>query len=54
MSESIDSVTVIGWQLCLLIGFILIAAIMIMIKLTLGSCYVPPCALDRRQDRKIL
>ena len=53
MSTSADHAAVLDWPILLLIGFLLIGAIAIMLKLTVGSCYKPPSASDRYEESKV-
>jgi hypothetical protein len=52
MSNSIDGSIQLDWSIVLLMGLLLCGAVFIMFKLTVGSCYQPPLAVDRRQKRK--
>jgi len=52
MSNSIDPSIIFDWPVLILIGFLLVGAIFIMFKLTVGSCYKPPAEFNRHQDKR--
>jgi hypothetical protein len=54
MSNSIDSSIHFDWPIFVLIGFVVVGAVFMMLKLTVGSCYKPPPEFNRHQDKKVM
>ena len=52
MSHSPDQTSVLDWPVLVLLAVLVLGAIAVMLKLTVGSCYKPPSVADRYHERK--